>query len=93
MYGVEAAKKDLAHIIKFCYKNASRLNRYNLPMVKAIHFLFSTLLTTPFLYASVATSDTPLGSNPQYLSAGKFNSLQIWFIRRGILYLLICPVR
>ena len=45
-------------------------------MVKAIDFLLSTLHTTPFLYskihfgvlhllrASIATSDTPLGSNP-----------------------------
>ena len=53
IYGVEAAKRDLAHIIKFCYKNASRLNRYNLPTIIAIHFLFSTLHTTPFLYGKV----------------------------------------
>ena len=33
-----------------CYKNASRLNRYNFPMDIAIDFLFSTLNTTPFHY-------------------------------------------
>ena len=32
-------------IIK-CYKNASRLNRYNFPTVNAIDLLFSTLHTT-----------------------------------------------
>ena len=31
-----------------CYKNASRLNRYNFPTDNAIDFLFSTLHTTPF---------------------------------------------
>ena len=33
-----------------CYKNASRLNRYNFPTDNAIDFLFSTLHTTPFQY-------------------------------------------
>ena len=33
-----------------CYKNASRLNRYNIPTDNAIDFLFSTLHTTPFHY-------------------------------------------
>ena len=33
-----------------CYKNASRLNRYNFPTDNAIDFLFSTLHTTPFHY-------------------------------------------
>ena len=33
-----------------CYKNASRLNRYNCPTDNAIDFLFSTLHTTPFHY-------------------------------------------
>ena len=33
-----------------CYKNASRLNRYNFPMDNAMDFLFSTLHTTPFHY-------------------------------------------
>ena len=33
-----------------CYKNASRLNRYNVPTDNAIDFLFSTLHTIPFLY-------------------------------------------
>ena len=33
-----------------CYKNASRLNRYNFPTDNAIDFLFSTLHTTPFYY-------------------------------------------
>ena len=37
------------YIIK-CYKNASRVNRYNFPTVNAIDFLFSTLHTTPFHY-------------------------------------------
>ena len=35
------------YIIK-CYKNASRLNRYNFPTVNAIDFLFSTLHTISF---------------------------------------------
>ena len=33
-----------------CYKNASRLNRYNFPTDNAIDFLLSTLHTTPFHY-------------------------------------------
>ena len=33
-----------------CYKNASRLNRYNFPADNAIDFLFSTHHTTPFHY-------------------------------------------
>ena len=33
-----------------CYKNESRLNRYNFPTDNAIDFLFSTLHTTPFHY-------------------------------------------
>ena len=33
-----------------CYKNASRLNRYNFPTDSAIDFLFSTCHTTPFHY-------------------------------------------
>ena len=33
-----------------CYKNASRLNRYNFLTDNAIDFLFSTLHTTPFHY-------------------------------------------
>ena len=33
-----------------CYKNASRLNRYNFPTDNAIDFLFSTFHTTPFHY-------------------------------------------
>ena len=33
-----------------CYKNASRLNRYNFPTDNAINFLFSTPHTTPFHY-------------------------------------------
>ena len=55
------------------YKNHSRLNRYNFRTVNAIHLLFSTLHTTPFLYGViyfgvlnyllviVAWSDTPGG--------------------------------
>ena len=33
-----------------CYKNPSRLNRYNFPTDNAIDFLFSTHHTTPFHY-------------------------------------------
>ena len=59
-----------------CYNNASLLNRYIFRTVNAINFLFSTLHTTPFPYgkiyfgvlqllrASIATFDTPPGSNP-----------------------------
>ena len=59
-----------------CYKNASLLNCYIFLTVNAINFLFSTLHTTPFPYgiihfgvlhllrASIATFDTPSGSNP-----------------------------
>ena len=41
-----AAKRDQAHIIKlnFCYKTASRLNRYNFGTVQTIDYLFSALL-------------------------------------------------
>ena len=53
IYGVKTAKKDLAHIIKFCYKNASRLNRYNFTTVSAIDFLFSTIYPTPFLSGKI----------------------------------------
>ena len=40
IYGTVSAK--IAPRLK-CYKNASRLNRYNLPTDIAIDFLFSTL--------------------------------------------------
>ena len=40
IYGTVSAK--IAPRLK-CYKNASRLNRYNFPMDNAIDFLFSTL--------------------------------------------------
>ena len=46
-YGTVSAK--IAPRLK-CYKNASRLNRYNVPTDNAIDFLFSTLHTTPFHY-------------------------------------------
>ena len=46
-YGTVSAK--IAPRLK-CYKNASRLNRYNIPTDNAIDFLFSTLHTTPFHY-------------------------------------------
>ena len=39
VYGTVSAK--IARLK--CYKNASRLNRYNLPTDNAIDFLFSTL--------------------------------------------------
>ena len=47
IYGTVSAK--IAPRLK-CYKNASRLNRYNFPTDNAIDFLFSTLHTTPFHY-------------------------------------------
>ena len=47
LYGTVSAK--IAPRLK-CYKNASRLNRYNFPTDNAIDFLFSTLHTTPFHY-------------------------------------------
>ena len=62
-----------SYIIK-CYKNASRLNRYNFPTINAINIVLSPLHTTPFLYskmhfgvldyirADVPTCDTPWGS-------------------------------
>ena len=40
VYGTVSAK--IAPLLK-CYKNVSRLNRYNFPTDKAIDFLFSTL--------------------------------------------------
>ena len=46
-YGTVSAK--IAPRLK-CYKNASRLNRYNFPMDNAIDFLVSILHTTPFHY-------------------------------------------
>ena len=50
IYGTVSAK--IAPRLK-CYKNASRLNRYNFPTDNAIDFLFSTLHTTPFHYEVV----------------------------------------
>ena len=47
VYGTVSAK--IAPRLK-CYKNASRLNRYNFPTDNAIVFLFSALHTTPFQY-------------------------------------------
>ena len=69
-------ENDNSHLYIKCYINASRLNRYIFRTVNAINILFSTLHTTPFLYgkilfgvlhlllASIATFDTPRGSNP-----------------------------
>ena len=69
-------ENDNSHLYIKCYINASRLNRYIFRTVNAINILFSTLHTTPFLYgiilfgilhlllASIATFDTPPGSNP-----------------------------
>ena len=45
LFGTVSAK--IAPLLK-CYKNASRLNRYNFPTDNAIDFLFSILHTTPF---------------------------------------------
>ena len=52
IYGIVSAKRDVVHIgtvsakiaprLK-CFKNASRLNRYNIPTDNAIDFLVSTL--------------------------------------------------
>ena len=50
IYGTVSAK--FAPRLK-CYKNASRLNRYNFPTDNAIDFLFSTLHTTPFHYEAL----------------------------------------
>ena len=47
IFGTVSAK--IAPRLK-CYKNASRLNRYNFPTDNAIDFLFSTLHITPFHY-------------------------------------------
>ena len=75
-YGKVYEKRDLACIIKKYNKNALRLICYNFRIVNAINFLFSILHTAPFLYGtihfgvlhllrvSIATFDTPLGSNP-----------------------------
>ena len=76
IYGKVYEKRDLACIIKKYNKNVLRLICYNFRTVNAITFLFSTLHTAPFLYGktyfgvlhllrvSIATFDTPLGSNP-----------------------------
>ena len=45
-----------------CYKNASRLNRYNFPTDNAIDFLFSILHTTPFHYEVLKIGSHSLGS-------------------------------
>ena len=88
-----------------CYKNASPVNRYNFPTVNAIVLLFSTLHTTPFHYgetyfgalhqflADATRSDTPWGSKPPHLQVGAFKSLQIQYVRTGVLLLLMCSVR
>ena len=105
IYGKVYEKRDLAFIIKKYNQNALRLICYNFRTVNAINFLFSTLHTAPFLYGkihygvlhllhvSIATFDTPLGSNPPLLSVGVINSLQIRFVGREVLYLSICSVR
>ena len=105
IYGKVYEKRDLACIIKKYDKNALRLICYNFRTVNAINFLFSKLHTAPFLYGiihfgvlhllhvSIATFDTPLGSNPPLLSVGVINSLQIRFVAREVLYLSICSVR
>ena len=74
--GKVSEKRDLACIIKKHNKNALRLKCYNFRRVNGIVFLFSALHITPFLYgkilfgilhlllASIATFDTPPGSNP-----------------------------
>ena len=89
------------HIIKFCYKNALRLNRYNFRTVKAIDVLFSTLHSTPFpyvdlyfrvlhkLHAYVMRPDYPWGSKLPHLQVGASNSFQIQCVCRGVLSLLI----
>ena len=76
IYGKVYEKRDLACIIKKYNKNALRLICYNFRTVNAINFLFPILHTAPFLYGkihfgvlhllrvSIATFDTPLGSNP-----------------------------
>ena len=62
-------------ILQKCYKNPLHMDHCNFPTVNTINFLFSTLHTTPFLYGkihfgvlhmlrvSIATSNTPPGSN------------------------------
>ena len=66
---------------KIAPQNPLRLNRYNFQTVKAIHFLFSTLHTTPFLYGEirfgVLQCTTPLGSNPP--NTFRFSCNQIAF--------------
>ena len=91
------------YIIK-CYKNASRLNRYNFPTVNAIDFLFSTLHTISFhcgvanfgalqqFFADATRSDTPWGSKQPHLQIGAFKSLQIQYVGTGVLLLLMCSV-
>ena len=76
LHGKVSEKRDLACIIKKHNKNVLRLKCYNFRRVNAIVFLFSALHITPFLYgkilfgilhlllASIATFDTPPGSNP-----------------------------
>ena len=72
-------------------------------MVKAIDFLFSARHIIPLLYgkihfgvlhllrASIATFNSPPGSNTTKLSVGVIKSLQIQFVGRElVLYLLIC---
>ena len=44
---------DASGIIKFCYKNASRLNRYTFTTVNAIDFPFSKLYPTSFLSGKI----------------------------------------
>ena len=88
-----------------CYKNSLRLNHYNFRMINAIDFLFSTLLTTPFLngkihfgalhqfLADATRSDTPWDSKPPHLQTGASKSLQIQYVCTGVLLPLICSVR
>ena len=58
-YGTVSAK--IAPRLK-CYKNASRLNRYNFPTDNAIDFLFSTLHSVEKGHGITRDNSTPADS-------------------------------
>ena len=70
-----------------CYKNASRLNRYNFPTDNVIDLLFSALHTTPFHYKVLKKGSQyryPLGSDSDSNAMHFYNiTLRPWGNFRG----------
>ena len=98
VYGTVSAK--IAPRLK-CYKNASRLNRYNFPTDNAIDFRFSTLHTTPFHYEVLKIGSRkryPLGSYSDSNAMHFYNILTVGQFSRELSHMhpfinawTVCP--